>query len=289
MKKNIIFAIGGAVIGGAIGFIAGKMTYKKKLDKAEMDIETLLKEINRPEEDSEVNDEDGTEEEETEPEDGGNPVEKKSGQPSMSYGAREAGDSVVDYDSFYSAPGYKSNYISKREKSVNGGSSVGVDPAERESPKEEADEDEEYDDYEDWSSEARPEFEPGSKEDIEYRTRQELLASGMMIDKSNEDYEAGLEIDREMNSGKKPRLITEESYYDEYLHHSKCILEYYTDNDVLVDTDVDQELDDPRRYVGDCLDKFHFRTNDEEFIIYVRNFAYGIDYEISKVFGAWEG
>lgn len=277
MKKNITFGIGGLIVGGAAGFLAGKLTYKKKLKMAEMDIETLLKEINRPEEDSEVSDEDDTKEEEAT---GAAGTDEESVKAEKGPGSWEG--SSVNYEDFYAGHGYRSNYILKPDDSD--ADTRGIDPAERESP-----EDDEIDDYEDWDPDARPEFEPGSPEEREYRLRQELIESGMLIDESNENYEAGLEMTREMNSGKKPKLITEDSFYDEYLHHKKCILEYYTDTDSLVDTDIDDELDDQHRYVGDCLDKYGFRDNDMESIIYVRNFSYGIDYQISKVFGGWKG
>ena len=91
-----------------------------------------------------------------------------------------------------------------------------------------------------------------------------------------------------MNSGKKPRLITADSYFDDYPHHNKVVLEYYTDSDILVDTETEEELPDEDLIVGDCLDKYGFRDNDEEFIVYVRNFNFGIDYQISKVFGSWD-
>ena len=287
MNKNIIFAIGGAVVGGAVGFLAGKLTYKKKLDKAEMDINTLLKEINRPEEDSEVNDEDGTEEQEEDTETGKKTEAQVKEQPPKVKYSKESGADKVDYDSFYSdrssGRGYKSNYILKEE--AGDADQSGVDPAEREFP----DDDSEIDEDEDWSVTDENGVPWESDEEREYQARQEMIDEGLLITKENENYEAGLEMSREMNSGRAPKVISADSYWDEYPHHAKCELEYYTENDVLVEIETEQEIDDEYRCVGNCLDKFGYRDDDMQSIIYVRNFSMGIDYEISKVFGSWEG
>lgn len=276
MNKNVIFGVGGMLAGTGVGFVLGKMTYKKKLDKAERDIEVLLKEINHPEEDSEVSDEEGTEEEE----DSGSVEETEtvSGRREESY-QMTSDSEVVDYDSFYSGPGYKKrNYISNKEETGSSDAVVGVDPAEREFP-------EEDDDYEDLSSDARDDpLEPWEEEEVrEQKLRQEMIESGLLITKDNENYEAGLEMTNEMNSGRAPKLISEESYSEEYLHHQKCILEYYAEDDILVDTETNEEIDDEMRCVGTCLDKYGFRYSDE-MVIYVRNFAYGIDYIVQKTF-----
>lgn len=272
MKKSIIFGFGGLLIGGAGGFIAGRITYKKKLDKAERDIEVLLKEINRPEEESEVSDEDGTEEEESS--EGAAQDEESKEQPSSNgYGSVDAGDSV-DYDTFYTGKGYK------HIKAVAGC----TDLAEYESPQEfdpEDPDDPNYDFDKDnsfWETD----------EEREYRIRQELIESGIISDPDaslDNDEDA---VDREINSGKKPKLISEDSYWDEYPEFEKRSLEYYTDSDTLVDTESEEEIFDETMTVGDALDKYGYRDNDMESIIYVRNFAFGTDYQISKVFGGWD-
>ena len=133
MNKSVVFGIGGVAVGTGIGFVIGKITYKKKLDKAERDIEILLKEINRPEKDSEVGDGEDTSEEES------------------SEGAIEAGSEVkedgrqlyfrndlvpdekeIEYETFY-REGYKM------------ACKIGVDPAEAEHPVEESDDSEDVD------------------------------------------------------------------------------------------------------------------------------------------------
>ena len=270
-KKNIIFGFGGFMLGAGAGFAAGKFTYKKKLAKAESDIEVLLKEINYPDKDSEVSDEE--EEDDEQLTDSVKAEVKETVRPS--YDSESKDTAAIDYNTFYSDKG---NYIHKNRVGS------GVDPAERESPEDDLSEEE---DNEDWSSDTRPDDIWESEEEREYRLRQELIDSGVLIDEEHRNYEDGLEMTREMNSGKKPKLITEDSYYDEYPHHQKKILEYYTESDILVDIETEEEIDDEAGVVGNCLDKYDYRNNDMETIIYVRNFSYGIDYQISKIFKRW--
>lgn len=151
-----------------------------------------------------------------------------------------------------SALDYRSFYKTEEEK-------ASVDPAEMEYPMDETDE--------------------------EIEEREELIRSGGLVTDENRSDIWCEETTAEMNSGKKPRLITSESYDDEYPHFDKIELEYYTVDDVLVDISAEEEIADPERIVGDCLDKYGFRTNDDERVIFVRNFNHGADYEISKVFG----
>ena len=271
MNKNVVFGIGGLVVGTGIGFVVGKITYKKKLDKAERDIEILLKEINRPEKDSEVGDED-TNKEEEKPEAAGevSAAVNEEGQRKLYSGERSESKKEVDYEAFY-AKGYKASYK--------------VDPAEMEHP-----EDDEQDEPIDGPEDVKG-GDPGfweTEEERAFLLEEELKASGELIDETNENYYAGLEMTNEMNSGKKPRLISAESYWDEYPHHAKANLEYYTESDILVDLETEEEIDDEELMVGNCLDKYDYRNDDMCTIIYVRNFSFGIDYCISKVFGAWE-
>lgn len=143
------------------------------------------------------------------------------------------------------------------------------DPAEMESPPD--DRDEEY------------------REVYEY---EKAVARGEIITDENRDYIRGEEISNEMNSGKKPKLITEESYKEDYPHHEKIELAYYTGDgtigDCLVEIEHNEEVFDEDRLVGDCLDRYGFRDNSED-TIYVRNFNYSADYKIIKKHKAWDG
>lgn len=84
-----------------------------------------------------------------------------------------------------------------------------------------------------------------------------------------------------------PKVISVEEYDDpEYDHYDKVTLYYYKDNNTLVDED-DTIIDDPVAYIGDSILKTGFDQNDEK-ALYVRNTSRGTDYEIGKVFGAFE-
>lgn len=90
----------------------------------------------------------------------------------------------------------------------------------------------------------------------------------------NEDYHA--------NCNKPPKIVSREEFYSpEYEHHDKTTLYFYKEDEVLA-TEANEVVHDPPRLIGDALDKFGFRGNAEE-VIYVRNYGFGIDYEIDKV------
>lgn len=90
----------------------------------------------------------------------------------------------------------------------------------------------------------------------------------------NEDYHA--------NRNKPPKIVSREEFYSpEYEHHDKTTLYFYKEDQVLA-TEANEAIQDPPRLIGDALDKFGFRNNEEE-VIYVRNYGFGIDYEIDKV------
>lgn len=121
--------------------------------------------------------------------------------------------------------------------------------------------------------------------DEEIEEERELVKRGYIVtDENRADVEAQ-EMNREAET-KKPRIITAESFDNDYPHFDKVQLEYYAENDCLVDSESNEEIFDEQRVVGDCLDKFNFRTNDEE-VIFVRNFSFGADYEISKLWSSF--
>lgn len=64
-------------------------------------------------------------------------------------------------------------------------------------------------------------------------------------------------------------------------------LYYYTDDDILANED-DEEIDEDTMVymIGDGLDKFSYRTNNERYR-YVRNERYGKDYRIEKIRGSF--
>ena len=95
----------------------------------------------------------------------------------------------------------------------------------------------------------------------------------------------GLEKSNEHEATRKerPKLIRRDEYGNDGTQRQASLL-YYTGNDVLVDAEDGSEVLDQDKYVGDCLDKFDFRTNGQETIC-VRNKELGIDFEITKILG----
>lgn len=92
--------------------------------------------------------------------------------------------------------------------------------------------------------------------------------------------------DHNRNKNKPPRIISEESLGEipAYVEHK--VLFYYTLDDTITDEE-DNIIDDPDYLLGDSLDKFNFRESDED-IIFVRNFAMDVVYEIQKIKSAFE-
>ena len=87
---------------------------------------------------------------------------------------------------------------------------------------------------------------------------------------------------------RKPKLIKEDTFeYDGRNIYDKIDLYYYTGDDVLASED-EEVIDNVDHTVGDCLDKFGFRENDEG-EIYVRNFYTMTDYRITKMFAEFGG
>lgn len=143
--------------------------------------------------------------------------------------------------------------------------------------------------YEHPSEEAFSETE--EEADVEdYEKYEQMVKSNEIVTDENRSYIEGEEADSEMHSGKRPKLITWESWINERPEFDKIQLAYYTgengDDGCLVDVEADEEIFDEDKIIGDCLDKFDFRHNDED-VIYVRNFSFGADYEIAKYIGRW--
>lgn len=97
-----------------------------------------------------------------------------------------------------------------------------------------------------------------------------------------EAYYEGMKANDERNSGKPPKIVSKGEYdSEEFEHHDKVTLYYYSEDQVLA-TEDDEVIEDPRLQIGDALDKYGFRNNDEE-AIYVRNYSLMTDYVIEKL------
>lgn len=89
---------------------------------------------------------------------------------------------------------------------------------------------------------------------------------------------------QEDDSMKDPKLISEDKY-DEDDSFEKSMLYYYQDDDVLTDEE-EHEIANDIEIVGETLDKYDFRNNDEQ-VIHVRNYEQKTDYEVVKVFTSY--
>lgn len=112
-----------------------------------------------------------------------------------------------------------------------------------------------------------------SDEDEELETEEELYNAGLKAS-----------LEHEARRTMQPRIIKEEDYGNDGTLEQESLF-YYQDNDVLV-TEDDEEIHDFPLVVGDCLDKFGFRDNNEKRIC-VRNYKLGKDYEVIKVAGEY--
>lgn len=97
-------------------------------------------------------------------------------------------------------------------------------------------------------------------------------------------YFEGEALSKEAQRNSKPRIIKKDSF-DEYPHHDKQTLFYYTEDDTLT-TEEDQIVDDVEGLIGDALTKYGFKNNNDEFV-YVRNCGINTDFEIEKIFGSF--
>ena len=105
-------------------------------------------------------------------------------------------------------------------------------------------------------------------------------------EKEEELYNEGLRASmmHEMRRTERPKIIKEEDYGNDGTLSQETLM-YFAGNDILV-TEDDEEIHDIPLVVGDCLDKFDFRHNNEK-RIFVRNYKLGKDYEITKIPGEY--
>lgn len=101
----------------------------------------------------------------------------------------------------------------------------------------------------------------------------------------NEDYELKKAVELLNDTKKKPVIINSDEF-DQYPYHDKVSLLWYTEDKILA-TENNEELDDPIAYLGEVFEKSGFtREDNEDDVIYIRNFSRGTDYEIGKVYGS---
>lgn len=96
-------------------------------------------------------------------------------------------------------------------------------------------------------------------------------------DRANEEHEK--------NKGRKPRIISVEKLGEIDPHYEEETLFYYMYNET-VTTDEDEEVEEPEWLLGDCLDQYGFRSNDET-VIFVQNFELSKVYEVQKIMASF--
>lgn len=95
------------------------------------------------------------------------------------------------------------------------------------------------------------------------------------LDEKNNNYDRPPKIISAEESDKLPSFIDQQVLYL-YLYD-------YT----IVDEE-DNEIDDPERLIGDCLDECNFYDDNEKRIVFIMNYSLDTCYEVQKVFGSWE-
>lgn len=90
-------------------------------------------------------------------------------------------------------------------------------------------------------------------------------------------------VDHINNAGKKPKIISYDAVADLPSYIDQENLFYYKVDDILANES--EEVLDVETFVGDALDKYGFRDNDER-EIYVMNFALDTCYTVTKVDGS---
>lgn len=91
-------------------------------------------------------------------------------------------------------------------------------------------------------------------------------------------------LEHSMSKKKRPYIIKAEEFGSE-IGYGEATLYYYTEDGAVV-TDDDEELDAYEINIGNALTKYGFDKNDEH-SIYVRNPNLEMDYEIIKVYQAF--
>lgn len=101
------------------------------------------------------------------------------------------------------------------------------------------------------------------------------------LTEEEERYISGMRdsVNRDKERGDKPKIIKDEDYGADG-RYAESSLFYYPDEDILCDEN-NQEIGNPSSVVGDTLDKFDFRHNDQDHMC-IRNFKLGLDYWIIK-------
>lgn len=84
---------------------------------------------------------------------------------------------------------------------------------------------------------------------------------------------------------RRPRIITEDEFDEHVPAYDRVTLEYYTEDDILVETLNFRQVDISQTVSAENLEYF---DNIQDEVMYVRNDELGIDYEVCKNFESYE-
>lgn len=90
--------------------------------------------------------------------------------------------------------------------------------------------------------------------------------------------------EHQANKNKKPVIIAEEYVGDLPASYTNVIVNYYTENEVLVDDESGEVLDPKEAFVGDCLND----VKEEDDLIFVLNYSHNVVYETTICHGAFD-
>ena len=107
------------------------------------------------------------------------------------------------------------------------------------------------------------------------------LSSEMTLEEETE------ELNSENYRKKPPEVIEKEDYEDSSTDYfDKIQLYYYTEDEILA-TEEDEIVDNVMLSVGNLITSTGFNKN-KDIVMYVRNYNLGVDYEIDKMYGAFQ-
>lgn len=106
-----------------------------------------------------------------------------------------------------------------------------------------------------------------------------------IVEETDDDIALEESLDHQKTKDRPPKIISVDALADLPARIDMQTLFFYTDNEVLAN-EADEEIDDPGYFLGDALDKYDFRNNDEE-RIYVLNYATDTCYDVQKIRGLY--
>ena len=248
--RDALIFLAGAGLGGVGTWLVAKTKYKKFADQEIAEVKEYYDKkyketVFTPEEVEEMKEASGEE-----PKDAEEAYRQARDKAKKNLNKKE----IVDYASFY-------------KSDENGKPPIETSLAELEHPR---DSDEDEDDPEEGKLVEDEFSEPDPEAD----------------DHEEENYIAGERMNEEdkRESNRDPYPIGEDTFYAEDNRNGQESLFYYTENDVLVDSQ-DQVVENRELVIGRVLTEPYW---DDSGIIYVRNPRLRTDYEITRVEAAWD-